>query len=99
MVDAPSRWIEVQISIVSSKSSAVTIQKLRETFAVHGLPEVLVSDNGTTFTPREFQEFLRQNGVKNLHTAPYHPASNGVAKRAVQTVNNGLKKINGSLEL
>jgi len=78
------------VQIVSSKSSAVTIQKLRETFAVHGLPEVLVSDNGTTFTPQEFQEFLRQNGVKNLHTAPYHPASNGLAKMAVQTV-KGLK--------
>ena len=34
-----------------------TVQKHRSTFAMHGLPEVLVSDNGTAFTSIEFQEF------------------------------------------
>ena len=45
MVDAHSKWIEV--GIVSSATSTSTIEKLRAIFATHGLPEVIVSDNGT----------------------------------------------------
>ena len=41
---------------------------------------------------KEFAAFVRSNGIKHLTSAPYHPASNGLAKRAVQTLNNALKK-------
>ena len=41
----------------------------------------------------EFEQFLRSNGIKHTTSAPYHPASNGLAERAVQTVKRGLKKV------
>ena len=41
--------------------ATTTIEKLRTTFATHGLPEVLVSDNGLTFVSTEFEEFLELN--------------------------------------
>ena len=44
------------------------------------------------FTSAEFKEFLQKNGVKHTTSAPYHPASNGLAERAVQIFRNGLKK-------
>ncbi len=93
IVDASSKWIEV--FIVPSTSTAATVDKLRLVFATHGLPEVLVSDNGTAFTSGEFKEFMQRNGVKHMTPAPYPPASNGLAERAVQT---GLKKMTGPLE-
>ena len=89
-VDAHSKWMEGVI--VNSATSTVTIEKLRAMFATHGLPETLVSDNGSVFVRVEFQEFLRRNGIKHIRTAPYHPASNGQAERAVQTFKNGMKK-------
>ena len=46
----------------------------------------------TGFVSQEFEEFLKKNGVKHTTFAPYHPASNGLAERAVQIVKKGLKK-------
>ena len=51
----------------------VTIAKLRSVFAIHGLPEQVVTDNGSGFTSTEFQQFLSNNGVKQTFTSPYHP--------------------------
>ena len=78
--------------IVPSTSSQATIKALRPIFATHGLPEIIVSDNGSAFTSEEFQEFVKQNGIRHLRSAPYHPASNGLAERAVQTFKNAMKK-------
>ena len=61
-------------------------------FATFGVPETIVSDNGTCFVSEEFEHFLVQNGIKRSMTAPYHPASNGLAERAVQISKRGLKK-------
>ena len=88
VVDAYSKWIEV--SIVNSATSISTIQILRAMFAIHGLPKVVVSDNGSVFISSEFQQFMTKNGIQHIQTAPYHPASNGLAERAVQTVKKTL---------
>ena len=93
VVDAHSKWLEVHIT--ANSTASVTIQKLRETFATLGLPQTLVSDNGPTFTSYEFQEFMKQNGIRHLKTAPYHPASNGLAERAVQTFKSAIKRMQG----
>ena len=93
--DAYSKWIDAQI--VNTATSGVTIEHLRTLFATHGIPEVLVSDNGTQFTSTEFEVFMRKNGICHVRVSPYHPSSNGLAERAVKTVKEGLKKC-GSTE-
>ena len=70
LIDAYSKWLEVHI--VNSTSSKVTIQKL-QLFSTHGLPEQIVSDNGPAFTSHEFKEYMKQCGIHHIHTSPYHP--------------------------
>jgi transposase InsO family protein len=62
LVDAHSKWIEVFPT--RSSTSAVVIDNLRRVFSQFGLPEVLVSDNGSAFVSEEFNKFLLKNGVK-----------------------------------
>ena len=81
--DAYSKWIDVFKT--NSSTTAVTVQRLRECYSTHGLPDVIVSDNGTASTSEDFALFMSENGIKHITSAPKHPASNGFAERYVCT--------------
>lgn len=91
IVDAYSRWPEV--FVVNNTTSATVIKYLRIVFANHGLCEILVSDNGTAFVSEEMKRYLRANKIRQITTAPYHPATNGLAERMVQTVKDKIRKM------
>ena len=57
-----------------------TTEELRKMFAVHGLPQQLVSNNSPQLISDEFANFMKANGIKRIRCSPYHPASNGVEK-------------------
>ena len=90
---ATSKWIETYI--MTSTTSFATIGRLREMFAQHGLPEVLVSDNAPIFVGEEFETFMKKNGIFHVTSAPFHPASNCLVERAVQTIKAGMTKTAG----
>ena len=87
IIDTHSKWLEV-FQMLSTTSTA-TIQCLRDVL----IPERIVTDNAPNFLSAEFFHFLRQNGIKQTTSAPYHPASNGLAERAVKIFKNGMKKM------
>ena len=94
IVDSYSKWLEVVPT--RGSTSDITIRELRKLFATHGLPDICVSDNGSEFTSEEFATFMSRNGIRHITTAPYHPASNGQAERAVGTFKSGFVKMKGT---
>ena len=90
IVDAHSKWPEV-IDMKTSTTAASLIVELRKVFATFGLPRQVVSDNGPQFVSAEFERFMKENGVKHLRSAPYHPSTNGLAERFVQSLKQAMK--------
>ncbi|CAH8670750.1 unnamed protein product [Schistosoma haematobium] len=97
MVDAFSKWPEIHY--VKSLSTKATIEKLRQVFSCFGCPDVLVSDNGPQFTSAEFSKFCAANAVRHIKTPPYHPQSNGLVERFVDTFKRALLKAEGEGEI
>ncbi|XP_036317367.1 uncharacterized protein K02A2.6-like [Rhagoletis pomonella] len=74
-------------------TTSSTITALQKIFSVEGLPKTIVSDNGPQFTSEEFQTFCKLNTIEHLTSAPFHPASNGLAERFVRTFKQAFSKI------
>lgn len=91
VVDSYSKWPE--IFQTKQTTAAVTVRFLQETFARFGVPETIVTDNGTQFCSGEFKKMCDQLGIIHIRTAPYHPQSNGQAERFVDTLKRSLRKI------
>ena len=91
IVDSYSKWVEVEK--VKSTDAQTTVRVLRKLFSTHGVPRIIVSDNGSGFASAELKQFLEQNGVKHAFAAPYHPSSNGQAERYVRIFKESLKSL------
>ena len=94
IVDSHSKWMEV--FPMTSTTVSATVNILLCLFARYGFPKEVVSDNGPQFTAVEFGAFLKERGIKHTLCPPYHPSSNGLAERHVQTFKSMFNKYEGS---
>ncbi|EYB94823.1 hypothetical protein Y032_0167g141 [Ancylostoma ceylanicum] len=84
---------------MSNISASRTVKALKSLFAREGLPQTIVSDNGTQFTSEQFKAMCDEGGIVRIKTAPYHPQSNGQAERFVDTLKRGIKKLLGKCSM
>ena len=90
LVDSYSDYVEVSELKVTTSTALVEFYK--EQFSRHGIPDILMTDNGSQYTSREFTEFTREWEFKHLTSSPYHPRSNGKSESAVKIVKSLFKK-------
>jgi len=89
IADAGSGWLEA--FPCKDRSSSEVIRCLRETFCRFGIPNKLVSDNAQEFVSEELRGWLQTQGCESIFTPIYHPRSNGLAERAVQTIKTAMR--------
>ena len=83
MVDSFSKKIWTS-NMNTDTTTSKTLAVLYGWFCVEtGTPTTLVSDNGPQFQSQDFKDKMLRWGIKHVFSPPYHPASNGVAERAV----------------
>ena len=91
MVDAFSKWEKVAITHTASSES--TIEDLHHMFATHGVQDIIVSDNASSFTSEQFVRFCSRNNINHVTSAPLHLASNGLAEQTMQSFKTMLKQM------
>lgn len=84
LVDPYTRYPEVEI--ISSTNCNIVISKLRRAFASHGIPKILVTDNGPPFHSNGFNEFINEFGIDHKFSTPYWPQGNAEVKRFMKTL-------------
>ena len=91
-IDAYSKFPYVGMMEIGQTSSKQTVQVIKDIFALEGLPDTIVTDNGAQFTSKEFDEFCLQHHIHHITSPAYHPPSNGEAERYVQTFKKSVDK-------
>ncbi|GAU39457.1 hypothetical protein TSUD_290230 [Trifolium subterraneum] len=94
-VDYFTKWIEAEPLAKISASNILRFFK-RDVLARFGIPQVVVTDNGTQFTNKKFQEFLTSIGTTQHFTSVEHPQTNGQAEAANRVLLRGLRRRMGA---
>ena len=90
IVDYYSRYTDLEH--LPNITSSTMVNKMKNSFAHHGIPETVISDNGTQFTSAEFKTFPVDWNFQHVTSSPHYPQSNGEAERAVKTAKELLKQ-------
>ena len=97
IVDYYSRWLEIHQ--LHSTTAGAVIKKFRQVFATHGIPEVIVTDNGPNLQCREFRQFASEFDFQHRTSSPGFPQANGEAESAVKTAKKILQQADSELAL
>lgn len=89
-VDYFSQFFE--IDFLSDTTSQAVITKLKNQFARHGIPDVLVSDGGPQYSSQSFKEFSETWGFVHKFSSPGNSKANGCAEAAVKIAKRLMKK-------
>ena len=82
VVDYYSRWIEIKP--VKSMTSSSIILRFKQIFSMHGIPDVVVTDNGPPFNSRDFAQYAKEYGFEHHTSSPHFPQANGESESAVK---------------
>ena len=82
----------LEIEHLQDTKSERIIACCKSQFARHGIPDILITDNGPQFSSETFKRFANDYQFEHRISSPHYPQSNGMAEKAVQTAKNLIKK-------
>ena len=86
--DYVSKWVEVVLRRAANHK--VVLKFLKENiFSRFGVPKAIISDGGSHFCNKPFENLLAKYGVKHKVATPYHPQTSGqveLANREIKTI-------------
>ena len=76
----------VQFYAVKDTSAMETAKKLYLFMCAYGIPEKILSDQGTNFESELLKYVWDVLDISKLRTTPYHPQTDGLSERAIQSL-------------
>lgn len=88
-VDAFSKFVHINPMRVATARGVIRFLE-QNVFLVFGVPDQVISDNGSQFISREYQQFLGSHNVKATYVSRYHPQANA-AEAANKTIGTAIR--------
>lgn len=79
------------VPMVNHEANTVAYHLVTSCICLHGIPNTLVSDQGTEFLSRVMVETCKLLKIKKCNTSPYHPQVNGALERSHRTLGEYLR--------
>ena len=89
-VDYFTKWIEAEALAKISAQNVLRFYKIN-ILARFGIPQAIVTDNGTHFTDCAFQELVTKLGTTQHLASVEHPQTNDQAESTNRIILRGLK--------
>lgn len=84
IIDAFTKF--VVLTPVKSTKSVNSIRAIKNYFHTFSVPKRLISDRGTSFTAKNFEDYVSSLGVKHILNAVATPRANGQVERYNRTI-------------
>jgi transposase-like protein len=89
-VDKFTKWVEA--APVTTQDSSAAINFIKSIIFRFGVPHIIITDNETNFTCKEFKNYCERMGIKLKFASVAHPKKNGQVEKTNGLICNGIKK-------
>lgn len=87
-----TKWVELKA--IADLGAVNTLKFfINQIIHQHGCPQVVLTDNGTSFTLQIVPRLNEQLGIRGVISTLYNPETNGVLVRVYRTLANILRKL------
>lgn len=83
--DDLTKW-SMGIPIPNHQANTISEAFVVHFVCMHGIPDTILTDQGTEFLSKIFTEVCKLLEIKKLNTSPFHPQTNGSLERSHRTL-------------
>jgi len=81
----------IAVPMFNDEAKTVAYHFVTSSVCLHGIPSMLVNDQGTEFLSRVLAEICKLLKIKKCNTSPFHPQANGTVERSHRTLREYLR--------
>ncbi|KAK0602564.1 hypothetical protein LWI29_034807 [Acer saccharum] len=89
-VDYFTKWVEAEPLVHITEANTISFVKKNILYRF-GIPNTIITDNGTQFDGRRFRELCDKYGINNYYASPAHPQTNGQTEAVNKIIKHNLK--------
>ena len=91
VMDYSSKWPEAYA--MKNTTSETVVKCLIDMTSRVGIPEELLTDNGSNFISKIMKSYCQAMGIRQIKTSPYHPQTDGMVERFNATLKTLIRKL------
>ncbi|KAK0582887.1 hypothetical protein LWI29_030790 [Acer saccharum] len=89
-VDYFTKWVKAEPLVHITKANTISFVKKNILYRF-GLPNTIITDNGTQFDGRKFRELCDKYGINNYYASPAYSQTNGQTEAVNKIIKHNLK--------